>query len=473
MHAFMIRSLVTRLIYLALGTAAFFRSSVSAAEGPPAAASDVKQSPQSIVELNDNGAWCWYQDARAVIDESIGMLLVGSVANSAGVGGSERGGDVEIVAYHLADGRADRVVLHHQLKPEDDHNTPALVIRPDGRYLAMYSKHHREATSYYRISTKPHDASQWNAEQTFDWKPHLGPADRVTYSNLFYLVAECRMYDFSRAVNLDPSILTSDDQGDHWAYAGKLLTVPRFGYVNGYVKYASNGIDRIDFIATEHHPRDFNNSVYHGYLQGGKLHRSDGTIVVDDVLHATGFPQTELTKVFAADTVFAGDKMTHAWTVDLKLDAAARPYAILSCRANDVPENSNFEDHRFIYARFDGSRWNVHQLAKAGARLWAAEQDYTGLAALDPSNPAALYISTTVDPRDDRRLAVHEIFRGATANGGQTWTWTPVTENSTVDNLRPIVPKWDGRHTALLWFRGKMMRSQQYDCQVVGIIDRP
>jgi BNR repeat-containing family member len=429
--------------------------------------------PKTIVQFNDNGAWCWYQDPRAVVDQTTNTLLVGSVANSAGLDGRERSGDIDLVSYHLATGRSERFVLHYHLQPEDDHNAPALLIRTDGRYVAMYSKHNQEATSYWRVTTRPHDATHWDPEQTFDWKPYLKASNHVTYSNLFYLSAERRTYDFTRAVNLDPSILTSTDQGDHWTYAGKLLTLPRLGYVNGYARYASNGVDRIDVITTEHHPRDFNNSIYHGYLKNGKLHRSDGTIVDNDVFHSDGHPQTELTKVFAANSVFGSDTMTHAWTVDLRLDAANRPYAILSCRTNDSPENSNFQDHRFFYARFDGAAWNIHPLAKAGARLWESEQDYTGLAALDPYDPNVAYVSTSIDPRDGSRLPVHEIFKGVSTNAGGTWEWTAITQNSPADNLRPIVPASDPHHTALLWFRGKMIRSQRYDCQVVGLIDRP
>ncbi len=464
----------TGLILLALSIPLGGWSRASAADGELSATGlPFQGDAKAIVQLNDNGAWCWYQEPRAVIDRANNTLLVGSVANSAGPDGRERSGDIDLVSYHLATGQSERLVLHHDLQPEDDHNTPALLIRTDGRYVAMYSKHNQEAASYWRVSTRPHDATQWDAEQSFDWKPFLKASDHVTYSNLFYLSAERRTYDFSRAVNLDPSILTSTDEGDHWTYSGKLLTLPRLGYVNGYARYASNGVERIDFITTEHHPRDFNNSIYHGYLQNGRLHRSDGTIVDDDVFHSDGQPQTELTRVFAANSVFGGVTMTHAWTVDLRLDAANRPYAILSCRANDSPENTSFQDHRFFYARFDGAAWKVHPLAKAGARLWASEQDYTGLAALDPHDPNVAYVSTTVNPRDGSLLPVQEIFRGVTSNAGGTWEWTAITRNSTADNLRPIVLAWDSHHTALLWFRGKMIRSQRYDCQVVGIIDRP
>jgi hypothetical protein len=36
-----------------------------------------------------------------------------------------------------------------------------------------------------------------------------------------------------------------------------------------------------------------------------------------------------------------------------------------------------------------------------GPKLYPDEEDYTGLAALDPDNPHVIYISTVYAPRDD------------------------------------------------------------------------
>ncbi len=111
-------------------------------------------------------------------------------------------------------------------------------------------------------------------------------------------------------------------------------------------------------------------------------------------------------------------------------------------------------------------------MAKAGACLWPTEEDYTGLAALNPNKLNEVYASSTIDPRDGGALKVHEIFRGVTPDGGATWTWTPVTWASPVDNLRPTVAIWDAGDTALLWFRGTMSRSQHYNCEIVGLVSR-
>ena len=421
-----------------------------------------------LILFNDNGAWSWYQDERVIVDPVARSMLIGSVASRSGTDGVTRGGNVELTVYSWQDGSRYVVMLHQNLQ-SDDHNVPALLLRPDGHYLVAYAGHNLDTLTRWRVSVNPHDATQWTNERTFNWSkpPASIGKNKVTYSNLLYLSAEQRTYNFVRAVNRDPCFLVSGDEGDSWSYGGQLLRDVNVGYVNGYVKYASDGIDNIHFVTTEHHPRDFNNSIFHGYVSQGKTHNSSGSVL------STAPKPADLTQVFAAGTDVEGEIMTHCWTTDLVTDSRGSLCCIFTCRANDQPENTNFNDHRFFYARFDGVRWNVFQLAKGGARLWSSEEDYIGGAAIDPQDCRFVYISTPIDPRDERDLDKHEIFKGVTADGGANWAWAPITFNSRFDNLRPIVPQWSSGHTALLWCRGTMHTSQSYSMQIVGIIEPP
>ena len=99
------------------------------------------------------------------------------------------------------------------------------------------------------------------------------------------------------------------------------------------------------------------------------------------------------------------------------------------------------------------------------------EQDYVGGAAVDPQDRNIVDISAPIDPRDDAALARHEIFKGVTSDDGATWGWTPITLNSSVANLRPVVPRWNSDRTAVLWCRGTMRSSQDYDMKIVGTIE--
>ncbi len=73
-----------------------------------------------------------------------------------------------------------------------------------------------------------------------------------------------------------------------------------------------------------------------------------------------------------------------------------------------------------------------------------------------------------IGDRDQRQH--HELFEGVTQDGGIRWTWTAVTANSTVDNIRPVVPIWDASQTALLWLLGTYTSYHEYDLDVVAII---
>src|SRR5262249_55650013 len=111
-------------------------------------------------------------------------------------------------------------------------------------------------------------------------------------------------------------------------------------------------------------------------------------------------------------------------------------------------------------------------------RLYPGEEDYTGLAALDRNNPNVVYISTNANPvtgkplvstSDNRRH--HELFRGTTSDSGKSWRWEPITANSDVDNLRPIVPAWQDPRTALVWMRGTYRHNRgDWTTAVVGTI---
>ena len=54
-----------------------------------------------------------------------------------------RWGSVEIAVYDVATTKVATTVLHPHLE-QGDHDAPAFLVRLDGRYLAVYSKHAAE-----------------------------------------------------------------------------------------------------------------------------------------------------------------------------------------------------------------------------------------------------------------------------------------------------------------------------------------
>jgi hypothetical protein len=430
----------------------------------------------SLIQLNDNGAWSWFMDERAIVHD--GKLVVGSVR---AIGDFRNNadpdwGNVEITVYDVASGATQRTVLHRHFE-QDDHDGPALLPLPDGRYLAMYTKHGGERRIYYRFS-EPHNPLAWGAVSEFEtpgMDARTFTGDNVTYSNLFRLPSG-RILNFFRGPDHDPNYLYSDDSGRSWRYGGRLLK-GRDGY-SPYLKYAYDGQGTIHFVVTEDHPRNYDNSIYHGFIRDGSVYLSDGTRrgkLSDST--SVDIAAWDLTKLFQGDADNVG------WVIDLELDAQQRPYAVFSVQKDGrgLPRRQGGMDHRFHYGRWDGTAWRVHEIAYAGTRLYPGEDDYTGLAALDPNDPNVIYISTDANPVTGAPLVSRadgqrhrEIFRGATRDSGATWTWEPITTNSTVDNLRPIVPKWKDQRTALVWMRGAYYSNRgQWTTSVVAMILPP
>ena len=428
----------------------------------------------NLIQFNDNGAWCWYQDERAVIDTARNRLIIGSVASKKGSGGPLRDGNFEVTFFDLNTAATERFVLKNgdSLFKADDHNTPAFLIRPDGTYLAMYTGHNHDFISRYRIYT-PNGG--WQAEQQFDWNAAFpeGANFKTTYSNLFQLDVEGRTYNFTRGNNRSPNFMISPDGGNSWQYGGQLTRNANVGYNNGYYRYCGNGRDRIDFIFTEYHPRDYNTSLFHGYIRNGKSYASNGTLADPDIFDNQSVPTPgDFTEILAANTVMNGKKLSRLWNIDLQSYPDGSISALYKARIDDSEPESNDPEHAFLFARYDGQKWTSTYLGRAGKKLYGSEQDYVGLGALHPANPNLIYLSTPIDPRDDAPHPSREIYRGTTEDNGATWHWEAITSGSQRDNLRPIIPAWEGSNTALLWFRGQYFSYTSYDAAVVGLIDR-
>ncbi len=441
---------------------------VSAGSETVPATADRRQ--QAIVELNDDGSWTWFSDERAIVHHD--TLLVASVAD--GRNDPSRRGNVEVTSYHIATGKRTRTVLHRYHTP-DDHNVPALLARSDGTVLVLWTGHAQENRFHYRATLAPGIADRWGASQHH--RTHAIPKRGLTYSNLLRLTAEdddrCATYAFTRGIgnSRKPSLSCSDDDGRSWNTLGPFIHKRPPDRI--YAQYTANGRDTIHALVTDGHPeRQPANSVYHLAIRDRNILGSDGR-VLETLDRGLRDPSQ-------ATPVVTGDRNRRYWLVDLELDSAERPVAVLSAHVRET-ENEKFEDSPLLYyyARWDGAAWQVHDLAYAGTKIFEAEKimtnHYTGLAAIDPDDTTTVFISTNADPATGDALISaadgkrhFEIFRGSTRDGGESWEWTAITRSSTRDNLRPIVPRWNDRDTALIWLRGRMESPRSWDLEVVA-----
>lgn len=405
----------------------------------------------TVREINPSGAWSWFEGPRAILTEC--ELLVGSVSSS---------GMIEVASASLASPATRIDQVGGPVEP-DDHNSPGLVELPDGKVATAWTRHHKDG----EIRNVERPGSMWN---WFDTVPVV--ARGVTYANLSHLAAEGtngRLYNFFRGNGWQAVSSHSDDHGRTWSEPATLIR--KYAH-RPYVVYDDDGTSRIDVATTEGHPRDYTlgTGIHHGYIEGDRIRRSDGVAVGTT---GYGIAPEELTTVYTP----APDE--RAWTLDIVTPSESSPTTIVFSVRDLAPDTPSHRRNRYMYATWDGARWQVQPLAWAGASLYDAEEFYTGGVAIDPSDPTHVVLSTNVDPATGlpmlpapgRTEATHQLYDGFTSNGGASWTFRPITATAYESNLRPIIPDASSGARSLLWMQGTYTSYLNYDTAVMAIVD--
>jgi autotransporter-associated beta strand protein len=421
--------------------------------------------------LATDGVWTWYNDNRAIYQN--GKLYFGYVRSDGKSALSVFNPQSSLTTNLWASGFTEI----------DDHNNPGLLAKQDGTLLAIYSRHITDQHFAYRLSntSDPDTPSEWNAEQTI---PSSGAS--MTYANPFQLSAESgKIYNFCRNLNFNPTVYTSTTGGSTWSTAQAFIQTGG-GNVRPYLKYASNSTNRIDFLYTDGHPRNVDNSLYHMYYDGGSFYKTDGTLVRSyanlPILHDSGERGSVIYQYSAAAQADPNEWIPtgRAWCWETAYQADGKPVSVFTVQRDLVTGPTSGIDDRiyYYYARWTGTAWQKRFIAHAGRPLYVAEDDYAGGICVDPQNPNVIYISsnaqnpfnladtTNIPLRANSR---YELWRGVTSDGGLTFTWTQITNNSTSDNLRPYIPRRNGGEESLLWFRGTYTTYSNYSTSIVGL----
>jgi PKD repeat protein len=383
-----------------------------------------------------DGAWSWFADPRAVHDAARGRTYVGWVT---------RDGDVKVAAYdHLTFARTT-ANLHPALE-RDDHANPAIQLLPDGRLRVFYSRH-TGPQMYHRTSVAPGDVSAWHEEQTVPGNT-VGPRG-YTYPNPIRLEAERRTYLFWRGGNYQPTFATQADGSEAWSAPSSLINVPG---ERPYAKYDSDGADTIHVAFTNAHPREADDvNIYYVAYRGGELRRADDTLA--GTLAAPLVPGP-------AELVYDGPQ--NAWVHDVAHDAEGRPVIVFA----RFPEPG---DHRYMYARWTGAEWAVHEIAAAGGSISddGREEQYSAGITLDHEDPSVVYLSHPVD-------GAYEVETWRTLDGGASWGERRViTSGSSVKNVRPVSPRGLMPFTsdlAVVWMRGVYTSYVDYSTSITTIL---
>jgi PKD repeat protein len=381
------------------------------------------------------GAWSWFGDPRAV-----------SAGGKTFSGWVDHEGDIKVASFDHLSGERVTAVLQARLN-QDDHANPSIHVRPDGRLMVFYSRHVGPAM-HYRVSSQPGDVRSWGPPRTV---PVNVPGTRgYTYPNPIRLEAEARTYLFWRGGNYNPTYSTQDDGSDAWSPARNLIFMPN---ERPYVKYASSGGDTIHVAYTNAHPREFGDvNIYYARVRAGAIERAGG----QPIGSLAGSPIAP----GAGDLVF--DRPEQAWVHDVAADASGRPVIVFA----SFPSTA---DHRYHYARWTGSAWEVRQITPAGGsfRQDGGSPHYSGGLTLDHEDPSRVYLSRWVAPDSWR------VEAWTTPDGGVTWSSQPISAPEAERNVRPVSPRgmpdpFD-QDLRVLWMRGPYPNYVQYGTSITAL----
>lgn len=389
--------------------------------------------------ISPSGAFCWFQDPRAVyVEGQYRRTYVGWISSQ---------GKLE-VGYYDHDTDEVKTKTIKEFWDIDDHNVPSFLVLPDLRLMIFYARHNKE-NLYARQTLKPEDITEWGDEIV------VAKMAKVTYSHPVFLSDENRFYVFWRGETWKPTFATSEDS-IHWSEPKVLFQDKgkESESIRPYLKVVSDGKKTIHFAFTDGHPRNEPlNSVYYARYESGKFYRADGASI--GTMDTLPILHSNCDKVYDAKLTGA-----RAWVWDIALNKKGNPVIAYT----RLPEESR---HFYHYALWNGKQWIDHEITFAGS--WfpetpkgkkETEPHYSAGICINHANTEEVYLSRWVN-------TTFEIEQWTTHDKGKSWKHIPITQNSTVINVRPIVPwGYNKEKGHVLWMRGHYTHYTQFQTAV-------
>ncbi len=418
-------------------------------------------------EFEDEGAWCWFGDPRAVTftnDEgTIDVTVIGYI---------DVHGSIKAMQINNLTGKAQEVLIRTNIQP-DDHNNPTFVMIPDGRIVVFYSRHTDEACFWYRVSKEPGDITTFGEEKC------LETSANTTYPSPFVMSDDPEhIYLCWRGIEWHPTIakLTlPDENGDMEFDFGPYQIVRSTNTgdnVRPYAKYASNGKDKIYMSYTSTHPDNVSdNWLYFNQIDINTMtvHNIEGTLmrtIANGPLIVDHSSQSHIVDR-------TGSVRNWLWQVAVAEDGTP---VIANVRIDSSKNN-----HKYYYVKWNGTEWVKTFLTDAGGKFHPSntERCYSGGMSIDTDNPNVMYCSKPVEGLFGK---VWEIFKYTmSADGTEIVSVEQITENSMKNNVRPwVIPNSEGDDLRVMWMNGDydfwMVNSQYpagYPTRIMGEVELP
>lgn len=397
--------------------------------------------PVPFVLFADAGAWTEILGPHAVYDGG-SRTFVGWVT------GNANPNDIVVAAYVDGGGTEGPVLLADHVtgagtSEPDTHIAPALCINGDGHLVVAWMPHSGTAITV-KISTDPIGAG-WVAAGFGSPITFTPIAGSLTYAQLAHVTDGDRMWLFFRQSSGGAASLVrchSDDGGATWS-AGTVMYTATGG--NLYSAFASNGVDRIDFVVTDGPPEQIGGyGLYHFWMDPttGDLNAADGsTLVADGDLPAVPSDLTEL------EATSGGDRFPYS----LSYTNDGRPVVAWQTKRVGAVVWGEF--------RWSGSAWVSHDIDTS-----------------DPISPTVLSVGGGCHVWNDSLRFISgkvvsgdmEVWEYTSTDDGATWSGNQLP---TVPDVlaSPVYVRDNGPDLAAIWFTGTFVASDDFDVGLEGV----
>ncbi len=383
-------------------------------------------------EVAREGAWCWFADPRATHYENATAGV-----NVSWIGYIDVHGSVKAMQVDFTTGKKNEVLVRSNFQP-DDHNNPTFLVLPDGRVMIFYMEHTAEPRFYYRISVCPYDITRLGEEKI------ITVANNTTYPSPFILSDDPdHIYLCWRGINWHPTIgrLTMPDSNDDCTFDFGPKQIVQSTAARPYVKYQSNGKDKIYLTYTTGHPdNEYPNWVYFNTIDINAT-GTEGPILRDvkgDQLSVIGDGPFYIYKTSTYQsqyplTVVDAPGNYRDWIWQIATDADDNP-VVAMVRIDNAKTN-----HEFYYARWTGDAWRLTDIGYAGGAFHgqSSEKCYSSGMAIDPDTVNNVYVS--LPTANAAGTTVYEIWKYVVDDTGTITAKQQLTRNSAKNNVRPFM----------------------------------
>jgi hypothetical protein len=378
---------------------------------------------EHTAKVAQDGVWTWFSRPEAIYDPASDKTFIGMVRDN-----EDNTGDQVIISYdHTNDVWAENVI--RQTPNMDDHNNPVLLLRQDGHICAGINDHTNSTFLGFWISDNPGDIASGGTLQDLTSKivgecTYAQPRQFATSGDIWLTY---RDNDGSNN-NHRRRYIKSTDGGQTWSSPTDLVN-----FNNGKIPYMHIKMDGdiLHILYTNGHPRSMpegENDLWHAKYDDttGEYMDSAGNVISAPV-------NTNGTQIWDASTNNA-----NAWNWDLAVDGSGNPVAVFAeIRFVDQDGTTSSEtdrieaDHRYRYAKWDGSAWQSYEVAQSAPLLDARfEEQYSPGVVINHEDTSTLYVSV----KNSNGVELREY---TTSDGGQSWSY----EMKQREAFRPVRPR--------------------------------